>query len=338
MNIIKKLIVIIFVIAFLSCEKTIDYDGSQFGNFMVLNANLNADSLISCGISSSTNLSEPYKFIVIQNAEVKLYKDKEFVTNMVFVDESEYVPDGNEGAQDYYGVDYSVSKYIPEDEVYAIKGAEYTIEVQDKSFAPISASTHILEPANAEIVSVDISEDEDYYGWSSSYLKMKIKVHDFSGEDYYRIVINSPVIIYNYETGETLLSLQKRPYSGYLESDDPVLNFNKISENEFEDVPYNSYGIFNDFLFDGDSYILSLQLYNESSGLSEVDKQMYLEGIEVDIQKITKGLYRYYKSVDESTYYGDNPFSEPVKIYSNVEGGAGILGASTSNILKLVRE
>ncbi len=42
---------------------------------------------------------------------------------------------------------------------------------------------------------------------------------------------------------------------------------------------------------------------------------------------VTEDYYLYLKSYSSQIYFEDNPFSEPVQIYTNIENGAGLMGA-----------
>ena len=112
-------------------------------------------------------------------------------------------------------------------------------------------------------------------------------------------------------------------------SSDPVLNWNTVP-SEMSDVSPNNYNVFDDELFNGKSYVLTfdVDMYNTSNVKS-------LDDYSVDVQAISKSMYLYYKTLDAQQWYGDSPFSEPVQLHTNVDGGAGIVGGLTSNLLKL---
>jgi len=54
--------------------------------------------------------------------------------------------------------------------------------------------------------------------------------------------------------------------------------------------------------------------------------------IHIKLYSISEGYYNYKKSVQEWNKNKDNPFTEPVIIYSNVVNGMGILGEASCYI------
>jgi hypothetical protein len=50
------------------------------------------------------------------------------------------------------------------------------------------------------------------------------------------------------------------------------------------------------------------------------------------LKEITEDLYRYYYSYEEHLYAKDDPFSEPVTVFSNVNNGLGIVGAFAQDV------
>lgn len=56
----------------------------------------------------------------------------------------------------------------------------------------------------------------------------------------------------------------------------------------------------------------------------------YLE-INVVVENISKELYLYYSSREQHGLAIDNPFAEPVPVFSNVDGGLGIFGSESAS-------
>ncbi|WP_282039022.1 DUF4249 family protein [Saccharicrinis aurantiacus] len=319
MKYIKYIMSPIVLFFILSCEKDIAYNGEELTNFMVLNSILTADSLIECRITRSNTLLESGEIQSIDDAEVNLYKDGEFVETL---------------KKNYFG------DYFSEAGIRSEVGSNYAIKCSHNKYASIEASEAILTPVDAKILSMEeglSSSNNYYYGGSGEVLKFRVQINDLKGNDFYRLRVYGPSVSYDYdyESEESSISMQQGNYTMYVNSKDPVLNGNKVvTENDFEDNPYNEYTVFDDILFDGESYVLQFEVDNPTIWFeNEEEKKWYLDEIKVDVQHISEGLYKNFVTVTASNYYGDSPFSEPVQIYSNVEGGAGILGTVSSNIL-----
>ncbi len=285
----KKLQYIIAWVILLSgsaCETEIDYNGKALENFMVLNAKLEADSLISCRITRSNTIFEDRYIQSINDVKVNLYCNGELVGA------------GNPAGGGYFH--WLESK--------AIQGNEYTIKAEHLNYKSTSANTSIPEKANAWVSDIRHTEN--------GYREVMVTIDDKPGANFYKLQV-SVISTYDYSYGYMR-------YSSF-SSKDPVLNHNKVIDDDssFSDYPYNKYGIFNDDLFDGEVYHLKFT----------TDGSAMYEKLIIDIQQISEDMYLYYNSTQFNDYYGDDPVIEPVRIHSNVNGGAGILGSSNSNYI-----
>ncbi len=279
-----------------ACETEIDYNGKALENFMVLNAKLEADSLISCRITRSNTIFEDRYIQSINDAKVNLYCNGELV-----------------GAGNFLGDGYC---YWPERK--AIQGNEYTIKAEHPNYKSTSANTTIPEKANTWVSDIRHTENGDQ--------EITVTINDKPGANFYRLQI---FLAYQEDPDYPADPYYGHEYgygaSNFYTSKDPVLNHNKVIDDDssFSDYPYNKYGIFNDDLFDGEVYHLKFTANGSSS----------FEKLIIDIQQISEDLYLYYNSTQFNDYYGDDPVIEPVRIHSNVNGGAGILGSSNSNYI-----
>ena len=273
-----------------SCEKEIAYKGEALDNFLVLNTQLTADSLISCRLSRSNTIFENRPVMRIRDAEVQLYLDDDLL---------EVLPYSHEG---YYASARSK----------AIVGKTYRFKVSCPGYPDLSAQTRVLSPVKA-YCSTKINNK----GYR---INCTLTLHDTPGEDYYRLRVMAYDETWDPWTGKPVFEW----INLYYDSEDPVLNDNKVvdKDSDFSDSPENIYSVFNDDLFDGETYKLKFNVVNQPD-------------IFIDVQHISKDLYLYYKSVQTMDYYGEDPFFEPVQIHCNVDGGAGICGSATSYVLPL---
>ncbi len=89
-----------------------------------------------------------------------------------------------------------------------------------------------------------------------------------------------------------------------------------------------SYTQFTDEMIDGREYTLDLSIqldrdlsvWEDSSNKYEVTGQRVI----VEIQTISESLFKYLRSVE--MIGGEHNFSEPVRLFTNVQGGYGIFG------------
>lgn len=191
------------------------------------------------------------------------------------------------------------------------EGEKYEIKVEHPDFPNLTAITTIPLKPKAELVSLKRANASAEY---SNKMEAKVKIIDPQGSDFYQLKVFH-TINPNYKNKIEI------------ESNDAVLNGNKVVTNsEFEDQPENHYKVFNDDLFNGKEYTLTFTFYFYTDDES-------LPELNIEISKINEDLFLYYKTLDAAQFFLDDPFSEPVRLHTNINGGAGIVGArSTLNL------
>lgn len=208
-------------------------------------------------------------------------------------------------------------KYSNDEGKYRIEGLEikegekYEIKVEHPAFPNLSAIATIPSKPKAELISLKPANPLSEY---SNKLEAKVKIYDSKETDFYQLKIYHRIN----PTYKNIIEI---------ESSDAVLNGNKVVTNsEFEDQPENRYKVFNDDLFNGKEYTLTFTFYF-------YDNDESLPELNIELSKISEDLFLYYKTLDAAQFYLDNPFSEPVRLHTNIKGGAGIVGAkSTTNL------
>nr|WP_321452778.1 DUF4249 family protein [uncultured Carboxylicivirga sp.] len=307
---IQLFILFIVLIGVSACEKVIELNLGLKPNFMVLNTVIYPDSIISCQLTQSNQILETESYINIIDADCSL-----------FIDDVE-----QEKGQYYNSGKY---RFSPKAEV----GQHIRVEVTHPNYTSIEAEGELPLQSKAGITSMEIKKS--MYDYSYSSIKVMCALDDPSGDDFYRLVAWMPKIEYDFINDEIYFNVNNLQQCE-IASKDPVLNGNTVPGNEdFTDMPPNIYGVFDDSFFNGSDYNLNFELYNYSDfSFLNGNEQEFISNIVIDVQKISKDLYLYYKSVDANLYYGESPFSEPVKIHYNVSGGAGIVGFATPNELK----
>jgi len=96
-------------------------------------------------------------------------------------------------------------------------------------------------------------------------------------------------------------------------------NYYFYTKEPFIEEQYNSYGIFSDILFKGQSQILSFDL--DLYGFSSVENK-----VKIVLFSLSKDMYHYLLTYQAQQNAGNSPFAEPVMVYSNVDNGYGIFG------------
>ncbi|WP_430815997.1 DUF4249 domain-containing protein [Carboxylicivirga sp. RSCT41] len=291
-----------------SCEKEIEYKGKELNNFLVLNAKLTEGETIRIELTRSNTIFENKAIKTIGDADVQLFIDGEYVETLQAYNFFKDAPNYN---QEHYSGEAYYYLYNTE----SVKaGSTYTIKIKHSDYNDISASTQVPSKADAWIKNIE-SENGN--------LNYTVAIKDEPGKNFYRLRVKG---CYDYQTingvNETGCT-----YLGYhsVSTKDPVLSFNRIiDEDSFTDYPDNVYLLFDDELFDGETYELKFSIRGEKT-----------DDADIEIIQLDENLYRYYNTVQMRDYYEDYAFSEPVRVYSNIKGGAGVLGSNNSHLMTL---
>ena len=187
-------------------------------------------------------------------------------------------------------------------------GATYELRVSAEGFIPIKSTTTIPSPIKIDSVVVTENSIDRFK------TNLTLFFQDPPGEDnYYQLLLYS---IERSAESDTLLSI-----IGF-SSSDAVLR----KPEDFEDKSdYYDDAFFDDALFDSEFYDLDISFYTHS------------EPIEMFIVLLTtsESYYNFRKSVEQQNLTEDNPFAEPVPIYTNIENGLGVFASYSSFVYSL---
>jgi len=316
------LYIALIVAAFLSaCEKEIKFSGDEVKTQLVLNGLLTPDSTVKINLTESRFFLDDGLLKNIDNATVTLWKDGSKIENLSNIGEGNYV-----------------GTTIPE------AGDNLRITASCEGFNPVDCSTGIVKPT--PIISADtvnFKEEKGYYSdidSSSYYLMTNFDLN---------ITFKDPVVISNYYTiniymkyyfsnGDSLVLLVD------YDSDDLV--FQKGNDLNFlgNDNTIIS-TLFNDELFEGKEYKLKIKpkypvgIYIGKNPYypDEEGSELIHSEISVELQSLSYEYYMYLKTREaKSNMSGfEESFSEPVQIYTNINGGIGILGSYSSSVFTI---
>ena len=318
MNIIKTLILFAAIIFISSCYKDLDvYNSDDFQSHLVVNAIVCADSTINVTVLKSVIPGQLDSTIGIDSAIVKVFEDGQYKGTLKRVD----IPvmlDIN--ALPFYYSDFP-----------ARVGHTYTIEVEalgQKATAELSlpekVSTVELTPQEYDYIDTfDIGNGYVNF-WAD--FPLKITINDPVGKNYYMIAIYSKNYAFLVDT------LTWQPTDSIVNTNNEyggVYFYDLFNEVQYVSTPLpfetQSWGmstiIFNDELFSEQSFTATLTA--NIGGTVKKDAQtmtMYYQVI-----TISEDLFNYYTSTNKYNMTEGNPFVEPVNIFSNVQGGIGIV-------------
>lgn len=335
-----------------SCEKEIDFNSELIKPQIVVKSIISPGTGIMVIVEKSRSILDDHSYFeALPNAKVSLFANGEFLKELQYVrriDTSRTLL--YEGK--YEKIPYENGAY--QDTLIKIKaGASYRLEVSCEGFKTAKCETTV--PLPVDISGVEGEFENFQRGNNDSYFRVnaKVKINDPANEEnfyelnifpYYGVELASLKLQTNGYGGSyygnygssyrlNLDSIQPTDtivlqscYMNHFYSIDPVLTSTDIVdvlESEFIAENY-----FSDELFEGREYTLSFWV--------ETNQQIYTElgeyyAVNVSLDNLSKELYKFYNSVEQQGLAIDNPFAEPVPVYSNVEGGLGIFGSNANS-------
>lgn len=191
--------------------------------------------------------------------------------------------------------------------VASVSGHEYKIEVVHPDYPVAGGVTRV--PATVSIVSVDTSS---YQQENGIYRKANITWNDPAGADYY---------VMKLAVWSDAQNMDVYPQM-HIASFDPALD--ELSSSDLESENYTNYLFFTDELFDGTQKTLEIRFSDIASSPDEHYKYILF--------RCSEEAYKYLVSAEKVRYSGDDPFSEPVKVFTNITNGFGIFGALSRSV------
>ena len=282
---------------FQSCESDVNFKGWESAPKMVVNSIINTEAekqvlkLSESVFAFGSQTQKP-----VERAELQL---------IVNGNEVELTFEETKGLHRYYSFPVNLS---PGDKV----------EIRGKSpqHDDVYGMDYVPEPADITGVKTEWFTGKTD---NKSYLRILISIKDIPREkNYYRVIIRVKDI-YELNGDDDPDWLQ---YDVHVEQE---TLFNYIPNTPWDETS-NTYRIFSDELIDGKEYILNIYVQMDKENVWGSNPQTL---IKAEIHTLSENLYRYLRSV-ELAGNGDN-FTEPVKIFSNISGGYGVLGIYNIN-------
>ncbi len=189
--------------------------------------------------------------------------------------------------------------------VYPKEGVSYSIEVQKRGF-PSAFASDLIPEDTAEVNNIELRFLQN------GNAEIDFILQDEIGNHYYEFYIETSYRFENSSETETSID--------FLTSDDLVFDhFDEAEQFMFTD----------DVVFDGVKKPLTLKTFF-SFPRSRDSNVIVPPGIEVKstlyVRTLSEKLFRFKETVKLQRDLEDDPFSEPVPINSNIEGGLGIFG------------
>lgn len=210
-------------------------------------------------------------------------------------------------------------------------------EIEAETTVPTKPQIEILE--TKELGSNSYREHDGMIYETDSLMRITCHINDKGGEQYYRLRVR------NERSAMHAVRVNDDPWIYYtfyrmqdvFYSTDALFIDNRLNSN-FGGWPAHFSNVFDNTLLTSDyTFIVDSPKFDRryARGYSELYEYIktkpgrfyYSPKVMVELQAITKDLYRYYKSMELYRISASDEFAEPVKIHSNVKNGWGIFGA-----------
>ncbi|TCO08929.1 DUF4249 domain-containing protein [Natronoflexus pectinivorans] len=297
MNIKKSSIVlsIAFIAMISSCESDLEIDMDEGGGRLTLFSFLIPDSVFTVHLSKSVNHSSVDFFERVYDGYVTVVK------NNVVVDSFAYP------YRDLWAQRPGIT----------IKpGDHFELRAGDASGNMVSGFTVVPEVVSISRIDTTRSTIMDPANPGFSYIQCEIVFSDpESVDNYYQLVVLKDLWT---TTGNELLHEQRR--ISFLK-DDPIFYIRDQEGSLLGGIDFR--GTFSDYLINGKEYKLSIRLPASYATPPESGQKRKITFM---LLNQTRDYFNYLRSRVVAEYNYDLPIVDPIKIYSNVEDGLGIIG------------
>jgi hypothetical protein len=307
MNSILKISILIVCLALgiSSCVKEIDSDIRDVAPKLVINSLFSTDSLIEISLTKSLSVLDAPDFKPIDNGTVLVYEDDQLLEELQYSNLSET---------------YKSMTKRP------VQGKHYRIEAETPGLSKVSGETFIPMPVPLSLIDTTKIMGE-HFGFSYIF---NVSFKDPLNEENFYILMMRLFVYYQGHEQEypNNFTIKKSPVFEY-ESFNVFLGFQAIDENNdiigstSNNDLYSSQICFSDAQFNGKEIHFDPLAY----GTTSPDSLKYV----IQLISISSDYYKFIRSYVLYNSSNDNPFSELVQMYSNIQGGYGIvLGCSSS--------
>jgi hypothetical protein len=294
----KKLIALIALVSLFSCEKIIEYDLPNPGNKITVQAFFTQADTISALVGESSYVLGNSGPTADPNAQVYLYRNEVVLDTMMPVLFTSYFDNST-------GREVPIYRYYSD--YTADLGQEYRIEASKGDLPKVSGSTTVPAAIQIELVSGDSISNEyeiqilDNAKASDQYL-LRCKIRT-AGSD--------------------------ASYYAYMTFTDPSI----LSFSDGGDDPFDGSGeVYTQEAFVSGEFFVSgrknIQLEVDAFFSNPNDK------LTMEVVKITEEYFKFKRTAAAYANYFEL-FSEPAQIFSNVNGGYGIIASGALSTVEL---
>ncbi len=285
-----KIFVAITIIILTGCSKSLDYQYTSQKNQLIMYSFPITDSILSIHISKSVNIVSNSNFDNIENATIDVIINNEVVSHNKYPSHATWFNINNIELKD-------------NDAIKLLCTTEEGVEFYGETTIPQTVPIIIAD-------SID-NTDDSFTVMNANTLNCLVEFNDPPRvRNYYQLRVDLQTTVDNKTTYKTL------DYN----KDDKVFLYFENENDLLVDVDYQ--GTFNDNLINGLNYTLELSIPRDSIKIdnnTSAQLNFYLYSLSAD-------YYDYYRTSIAEDSYRENIFYKTQNIFSNIEGGVGLVG------------
>ena len=315
-----------------SCMKEIDLEGLRPDPKLVLNGVASQGEPLRISLSRTWFYTEDYPNVSISDAKVNLYVNDRFFEQMTW----------NVKEFEYYSIGNYVSSYIP------ISGDKVRIEAERDGFKNIVAEETILDkPALLNFTAEEIKSQEPYSPDIKKRFKVTFKDDPRTTNCYLiNLFVGRPVYEYDYDnpgnppvyTGEYYWNQASVDYAAEPLFGNNISILDRVMGNDW--LSGRNGRPFSDELINGKEYTIRLE--GDSYYWMSFPNNPLPDSAKVLLYSISEPYYKYMTALltlYEGSLNSDLAsagLAEPVRVFSNIEGGVGIFGSASVDSLTVI--
>jgi len=281
----NKWVVLWMIVSINSCNAiTYDIELPDVEKKLVVNGTFEEGKPFDLIISQNITRATSQKMKPVTNATILLYEEGTFIDTLKVFENSSY---GD-----------SVVRWHYTSNIRAISNHEYNIEVIAEGFSSVKAKSTVPEKAEIQFVNWEKVERTEQH--SSEYLRINLKVDKIQPDGYYSLAVSNRRSIYDTYKSYTLFDMN-----------DPVLG-------RYKNFWGTDYMLFSGAIIPSETYAFSLDLSENFYRNLFNDNVVLFELISLSEEE-----FRYRETLTAQKNV-DIRISEPIKVFSNIEGGLGI--------------
>lgn len=292
----RKLLYILLVLSLVSClKKEIPFEGKDARVLIVMSSTFSTDSLMTVFLSQT-------KSVIGKDADTRYFSDSEASVDVCYEDGKIESLVYNEKKKAFIGTSkpFAGRTYILKGKANGLDDVEAVITIPN-----------LIEISNEPILEVENAD-------SNKNRRIRISFNDTNKKNFYRLSLYSR---FNEHSATSSAMIRKFKVISFTSKDDVFKDRNTGLDDSLDEFT-NLFAVFTDDLIGSKPYSIKINL--SSYDLDDYDNDFKLF---VSLQSISEDYYLFLKSYELQLDAGDSPFTEPVQIWSNIKGGAGIAAA-----------